>query len=115
LDRNNTVVSDDKFTQKAGQSLMAVFNTIKSKFIFNLFSAVTAVLISVIVAYFIATNSIHDIMTNDLLTVANTLEQNVNYIAKIEPKAYQEDDFKNGIKSIKIGESGYVYFLMPMV
>jgi methyl-accepting chemotaxis protein len=50
-------------------------------------------------------------MTNDLITVANTLEQNVNYIAKIEPKAYQEDDFKKGIKSIKIGESGYVYFI----
>lgn len=90
---------------------MAVFNTIKSKFIFNLFAAVGAVLISVIVAYFIATSSIHNIMTNDLLTVANTLEQNVNYIAKVEPKAYQEDDFKNGIKSIKIGESGYVYFI----
>jgi methyl-accepting chemotaxis protein len=90
---------------------MAMFNTIKSKFIFNLAAGVGAVLVSVIVAYFIATSSIHDIMTNDLISVADTLEKNVNYIAKIEPKAYQEEDFKKEIKSIKIGESGYVYFL----
>lgn len=90
---------------------MAVFNTIKSKFIFNLVAAVGAVLVSVIVAYFIATSSIKDIMTNDLITVADSLEKNVNYISKIEPKAYEETAFKEGIKSIKIGESGYVYFI----
>lgn len=90
---------------------MAMFDTIKSKFIFNLVAAVGAVLISVIVAYFIATSSIHAIMTNDLISVADALEKNVNYIAKIEPKAYQEAEFKEDIKSIKIGESGYVYFI----
>lgn len=90
---------------------MAIFNTIKSKFIFNLVAAVGAVLVSVIVAYFIATSSIKDIMTNDLITVADSLEKNVNYISKIEPKAYEETVFKEGIKSIKIGESGYVYFI----
>ena len=90
---------------------MAVFNTIKSKFIFNLIAAVSAILVSVIVAYFIATSSIHEIMTNDLITVADALEKNVNYIAKVEPKAYKEADFKEGIKSIKVGESGYVYFI----
>ncbi|MDP3267104.1 MAG: methyl-accepting chemotaxis protein [Sulfuricurvum sp.] len=90
---------------------MAVFNTIKSKFIFNLVAAVGAVLVSVIVAYFLATSSIKDIMTNDLITVADALEKNVNYISKIEPKAYEEAEFKEGIKSIKIGSSGYVYFI----
>lgn len=90
---------------------MAAFNTIKSKFIFNLVAAVGAVLVSVIVAYFIATTSIKDIMINDLNTVADALEHNINYIAEIEPKAYQEESFKKGIKGIKIGESGYVYFI----
>ena len=90
---------------------MLMLNTIKSKFIFNLLVGVSAVIVSVIVAYFIATSSIKDIMTNDLSTVADALEKNVNYIAQIEPNAYKEDDFKNGIKSIKIGESGYVYFI----
>ena len=90
---------------------MNFFNTIKSKFIFNLLAAVSAVLISVIVAYFIATSSIKAIMTNDLNTVADVLEKNVNYIAKVQPDAYKDESFKKDIKSIKVGTSGYVYFI----
>lgn len=90
---------------------MNIFNTIKSKFILNLAAAIGAILISVIVAYFIATGSIKTIMTSDLTTVADVLEKNVNYIASIEPKAYEEEGFKKEIKEIKIGKSGYVYFI----
>lgn len=90
---------------------MAVLKTIKSKFIFNLAAALGAVLVSIIVAYFIATSSIKDIMTNNLSAVADALEKNVNYIAEVQPNAYKDDAFKKGIKSIKIGESGYVYFI----
>ena len=90
---------------------MSLFNTIKAKFIVNLIAAVGAILISVIVAYFIATGSIKTIMISDLNTVADALEKNVNYISNIEPKAYEEDGFKQEIKDIKIGKSGYVYFI----
>ncbi|MDD2828758.1 MAG: methyl-accepting chemotaxis protein [Sulfuricurvum sp.] len=90
---------------------MDLFNTIKSKFILNLVAAIGAILISVIVAYFIAVGSIKEIMISDLNTVADALEKNVNYIANIEPKAYQEVGFKEEIKKIKIGKSGYVYFI----
>ncbi|WP_310439202.1 methyl-accepting chemotaxis protein [Sulfuricurvum sp.] len=90
---------------------MSLFNTIKAKFIVNLIAAVGAILISVIVAYFIATGSIKTIMISDLNTVADALEKNVNYISKIEPKAYEEEGFKSEIKEIKIGKSGYVYFI----
>jgi methyl-accepting chemotaxis protein len=90
---------------------MNLFNTIKAKFIVNLVAAIGAILVSVIVAYFIATSSIKAIMINDLNTVADSLEQTVNYIAEIEPKAYEDDRFKTDIFKIKIGESGYVYFV----
>jgi hypothetical protein len=70
---------------------MNVFNTIKSKFIVNLVAGVGAILVSVIVAYFIAVGTIKEIMTSDLNTVADALEKNVNYISKIEPKAYEEE------------------------
>jgi methyl-accepting chemotaxis protein len=90
---------------------MNVFNTIKAKFIINLVAAVGAILVSVIVAYFIAVGSIKAIMISDLNTVADALEKNVKYIAKIEPKAYEEAGFKDEIKKIKIGKSGYVYFI----
>lgn len=90
---------------------MQLFTTIKSKFIANLVAAVGAILISVIVAYFIATGSIKTIMISDLNTVADALEKNVNYIAKINPKGYEDAAFKEAIKGIKIGKSGYVYFI----
>lgn len=90
---------------------MGLFSTIKAKFLVNLLAAVGAILISVIVAYFIATGSIKTIMISDLNTVADALEKNVNYISNIEPKAYEEEGFKNEIKEIKIGKSGYVYFI----
>lgn len=92
---------------------MSIFNTIKSKFIVNLVAAIGAILISVIVAYFIAVSSIKEIMTSDLNTVADVLEKNVNFIANIEPKGYEDQKFKEEIKSIKIGKSGYVYFVNP--
>ncbi|MDD5717624.1 MAG: methyl-accepting chemotaxis protein [Sulfuricurvum sp.] len=92
---------------------MNLFNTIKSKFIVNLIAAVGAILVSVIVAYFIAVGAIKEIMTSDLNTVADALEKNIEYIAQINPKAYEDEAFKEDIKSIKIGKSGYVYFINP--
>lgn len=90
---------------------MGIFSTIKSKFIFNLVAAVGAILVSVIVAYILATSSIKAIMIGDLNTVADALEKNVNYIASIKPDAYKDNGFKEDIKSIKVGQSGYVYFI----
>ncbi|MFY9142901.1 methyl-accepting chemotaxis protein [Sulfuricurvum sp.] len=90
---------------------MNLFNTIKAKFIVNLVAAVGAILISVIVAYFIAVGSIKDIMIGDLNTVADALDKNVNYIAALQPKGYEDAGFKEEIKKIKIGKSGYVYFI----
>ena len=90
---------------------MNLFNTIKSKFIVNLAAAVGAIFISVIVAYFIAMGSIKTIMTNDLNTVADSLEHTVNFISTIEPEGYKDEKFKQDIYKIKIGDSGYVYFV----
>ena len=90
---------------------MQLLNTIKGKFIINLIAAIGAILVSVIVAYFIATSSIKTIMTSDLNTVADALEQTVNHISEIDPNAYNDSDFKQDIFKIKIGKSGYVYFV----
>ncbi len=91
--------------------MMNALRSIKGKFIFNLFTAVTAIVVSVIVAYFIAVGSIKTIMQSDLNSVADALEKSLLYIAKVEPKAYEDDAFKRSIKSIKIGRSGYVYMM----
>ncbi|NOQ30311.1 MAG: hypothetical protein GQ570_04215 [Helicobacteraceae bacterium] len=88
-----------------------IFQTIKSKFILNLMSAVTSLLISVIVAYFIATSSIKNIMENDLSSLADTLEKTLTFIAKTDPTAYKDELFKKELHDIKIGNTGYVYIL----
>jgi len=88
-----------------------MFKTIKGKFVLNLIAAVLASLISVIVAYFIATNSIKSIMLSDLNSVADALEKSINFIADTEPDAYKDEKFKEGIHHISIGKSGYVYMI----
>ena len=90
---------------------MNIFKTIKGKFLINVIGTAAAVLVSVIVAYFIAVGSIKTIMESDLDSVADSLHKNLNYIAAVDPKAYEKPSFKAGIKAIKIGKTGYVYLI----
>ena len=91
--------------------LIKSLRTIKGKYIFNLLAAIVAIFVSVVVAYFIAMGSIKTIMKNDINTIANSLEQMVHHIEKLDPMAYEHQDFKSAIHAIKIGESGYVYII----
>jgi len=86
-------------------------DTIKSKFITNLVLSVLFMVSSVVIAYFISVNDIKTIMSNDLNTVAESLEKELEYIASIKSDAYKDENFKKSIYSIKIGKSGYVYLL----
>ena len=88
-----------------------MLTTIKSKFIFNLVAATSALFLSVIVAYFIAITNIKEIMKSDLNSVVNALEQSLTYIAANDPLAYKKTAFQQSIKNIKVGKSGYVYML----
>ena len=90
---------------------MNIIQTIKAKFFLNLAAASIAILISVIVAYFIAVSSIKTIMSDDINTVATSLEKSLNYIASIAPDAYKDANFKASLNAITIGKSGYVYLI----
>ncbi|MEA3373094.1 MAG: methyl-accepting chemotaxis protein [Campylobacterota bacterium] len=90
---------------------MNALKTIKGKFILNLVAAISAILLSVIVAYFIAVGSIRTIMESDLNSVANTLEKSIGYIAEQNSKGYEESAFKQAVIGMKIGKSGYVYMI----
>jgi methyl-accepting chemotaxis protein len=85
--------------------------TVQSKFIFNLVLAVGSLFLSVIVAYFIATSSIKEIMTKDISSVAVSLEQTLKYISKSDNKAYEKQALKDHVKTIKVGKTGYVYLI----
>lgn len=86
-------------------------NTIKNKFIFNLVFGIVAIAVSVVMSYVIAVNEIRTIMMSDIQSMASSLEKNINYIAKINPKAYREKGFKESIYGIHVGKSGYVYMI----
>jgi len=88
-----------------------MFKTIKSKFILNLVLALLSLVIAISLAYSIAVSKVHDIMVNDIKSVAMALEKNMVYISKKNPNAYKEDDFKYEIHSIKVGKTGYVYLI----
>jgi methyl-accepting chemotaxis protein len=68
-------------------------------------------LVSIVIAYFISTSSIKNIIENDMKSVVHALEKNINYIANKEHITYKDEGFKKMITSIKVGKSGYVYFI----
>lgn len=88
-----------------------MFKTVKSKFILNLFMALFVLGITIVIAYRLAINSIHTIMVKDIETVAVSLEQTLNYVSEINPNAYKNEQFKDAIKKIKIGKTGYVFLM----
>ena len=90
---------------------MYALRTIKGKFILNLGAAVAAVIVSVIVAYFIATASIRTIMEDDLDSFAKALQNNLTYLAEAHPEAYREEAFRESIRTMKVGKTGYVYLI----
>jgi len=90
---------------------MNMIRTIKAKFLFNLLAATIAILISVIVAYFIAVSSIKTIMESDIGSVADALEKSLTFIARNTPDALSKEEFRKEIHDISIGEKGYVYIM----
>ncbi|WP_187648209.1 methyl-accepting chemotaxis protein [Nitrosophilus labii] len=85
--------------------------SIKSKFILNLVLSLLAFLTTIYFSYTIATNEIKDVMRYDINSVADALEKEIEYIAKIKLDAINDPEFKKKIYEIKIGRSGYVYFV----
>jgi methyl-accepting chemotaxis protein len=90
---------------------MHLFKTIKGKFVLNLGAAVAAAIVSVIVAYFIATGSIKTIMEEDLDSVAKSLQKSLTYLAEAHPEACRDEAFKESIRTMKVGRTGYVYLI----
>ncbi|BDY12878.1 methyl-accepting chemotaxis protein [Hydrogenimonas cancrithermarum] len=93
------------------KTTLALFKTIRAKFIANLVLSVIAIFISIIVAYSLAVKDVDTIMKTDIGSVADALQQETLYIAERDPKGYLDPAFKKHIYDIKIGKSGYVYLM----
>ncbi|KAB7886438.1 MAG: chemotaxis protein [Arcobacter sp.] len=85
-------------------------NTNKKLFL-NMLLAQIGFILLIVVSYFTATTNIKNIMQKDINSIANSIEQMVNLFAEQNPKGYEDNAFKNAIKAISIGKTGYVYIL----
>lgn len=90
-----------------------MFNTIKAKLVLFCLVCIALIAMSVSFSYVIAVANVKDVMKTDVVSVADAVEKNVDYIATIRPDAYKEADFKKMIYSVKVGKSGYLFMLDP--
>ncbi len=90
---------------------MPRIQTIKAKLAMFSVIAFLSVLFCVGFSYLIAVREMRAIMEADISSVADALENNLNYIASVKPDAYKDPAFKKLFNRIKIGKSGYAYLL----
>lgn len=88
-----------------------MLHTMKSKL--ALFSVITfiSIVICVSLSYFIAVREIKSVMEADINSVADSLENTLNYIAEIKTDAHKDESFKKSLCAVKIGKSGYPFML----
>lgn len=83
------------------------------KYKLGFFSAIVLLAVGLCVSfsYYLSVREIRTIMISDVTSVANSLEQSINYIAANKPDAYRDPTFKKFIYGVKIGRSGYPFML----
>lgn len=91
--------------------MLSLFNSIKSKFILNLIVALSSLLVFAFLAYAVAVNKIHQIMENDINSLATSLEKTLLYISYKDKFAYKDKLLQEDIHKIVVGKSGYVYLI----
>jgi methyl-accepting chemotaxis protein len=88
-----------------------MFSTIKAKMFAAFWALILVFIALIIIAYNISVHEVKQIMVNDIKSVANALEQNINYIANKEPEGWKSKEFQERIYATKVGKSGYVYMI----
>ncbi|OCC16104.1 Methyl-accepting chemotaxis protein [Dissulfuribacter thermophilus] len=88
-----------------------MFKTIKEKLILSTILSLIAIVISVIVSYFLSVLEIKRIMILDLENMANVLQKQLTYVANIRTDAWKDPKFRKTMHELKIGKTGYVYFM----
>jgi len=88
-----------------------MFQTIRSKFILNLFVALVSLFVTLFLAYSLAISSIKEIMTAEIQSVAEVIAQSVKLEASKDEFGYKNEAFRKSIHEMHIGKSGYVYII----
>jgi methyl-accepting chemotaxis protein len=85
--------------------------TTSKKLLLNMYFAIIGLILIMTISYFTATKNINLVMENDLESISNSLEKLILINAKKDPKGFEDSEFKETIKNIKIGKTGYVYLI----
>ncbi|WP_419673046.1 methyl-accepting chemotaxis protein [Aliarcobacter butzleri] len=81
------------------------------KLLINLFFNVISLILIIFISFYIANKNINLLIKKDLENVALSIDSLISIFAENDSKAWQDNKFKEAIKKIKIGKSGYIYFV----
>ena len=84
---------------------------IKQKIVLNKLITLLGFITLIVVSFFTAQNDVKKVVNINLESIANTIEKNSIFYGKQNPKGFENEDFKTFIKDVKIGNTGYIYFL----
>lgn len=90
---------------------MIRLRSIKSRLVFFSIVAFLSVAFCASLSYVISISEIKTIMKTDISSVADAMEKNLNYVARIKPDALQDPAFRKSVYSVKVGKSGYPFML----
>ena len=85
-------------------------STSKKLFLTMFFNVISLIFI-ISVSFFIAKKNIEILINKDLESVGLSVFNLSSFYAKNNLKGYENKEFKDAIKEIKIGKSGYIYFV----
>ena len=81
------------------------------KLFLTMFFNVMSLIFIILVSFFIAKKNIETLINKDLESVGLSVFNLSSFYAKNNPKGYENKEFKDAIKEIKIGKNGYIYFV----
>ena len=81
------------------------------KLFFNMIFAQVSFLLLITISYFTAINNITQTMEEDIDSLAGSIQKMSSVYAKQNKDGFLNADFKKAISEIKVGRTGYVYFL----
>ncbi|MCG3651376.1 methyl-accepting chemotaxis protein [Aliarcobacter butzleri] len=81
------------------------------KLLINLFFNVISLILIIFISFYIANKNIDLLIKKDLETIGLSINNLISIFEENDSKAWENNKFKEAIKKIKIGKSGYVYFV----
>ncbi|RBQ26944.1 methyl-accepting chemotaxis protein [Arcobacter sp. CECT 9188] len=81
------------------------------KLLLTMFFNIAALVFIITVSFTIANKNINNLIKKDLETIGSSIYSLSSIFIKNGSKAYENKEFKDAINNIRIGKSGYVYFI----